>query len=138
MLESTQRKAGEDVLPEQVAILVVEDEFLVAEMVKEALEAGGYQVQHETTGEGAITALDGDIRFCGLVTDIKLADQVTGWDVGHHARRLDSKIAVLYVSGDSHHQYDAEGVPNSTFLQKPFAANQVTTAISSLLNQASG
>jgi CheY-like chemotaxis protein len=124
-------------LPQQVTVLVVEDEILIAAMIADALESGGYEVHHEATGECAIAALDGTLPFSGLITDIRLADQVTGWDVAHHARRLDPNIAVLYVSGDSHHQYEAEGVPNSTFLQKPFAADQVTTAISSLLNAAS-
>lgn len=124
-------------MTDKVLILLVEDEFLIAQMVEEALVEGGYAVHCESRGERAITELDGDKSFAALITDIRLAGETTGWDVAHHARRLKHDIAVVYMSGDSGHAYEAEGVPDSTFLHKPFAPDQLTTAVSTLLNDVS-
>jgi hypothetical protein len=44
---------------------------------------------------------------------------------------------VIYLSGDSAHEWTAQGVPGSVMLQKPFVMAQLITAITTLLNQAS-
>jgi hypothetical protein len=44
---------------------------------------------------------------------------------------------MVYMSGDSAHEWDAQGVPNSIMLTKPFVTAQVITALSNLLNEAS-
>lgn len=122
-------------MPDEVLVLLVEDEFLIAELVEDALVKAGYAVHREATGDKAIEQLDGTKHFAGLVTDIRLPGQVTGWDIAHHARTLDQEIVVVYTSGDSGHEYKAEGVPGSTFVQKPFVPDQITTAVSMLLNK---
>jgi CheY-like chemotaxis protein len=116
-------------------ILLVEDEFLIAELVEYALLRSGYAVHREPTGDKAIAQLDGAKDFIGLVTDIRMPGQATGWDVARHARRLNPSMAVVYTSADSGHAYQAEGVPGSTFVQKPFVPEQVTTALSTLLSE---
>jgi CheY-like chemotaxis protein len=126
---------GTDEVPEQVWVLLAEDEFLIAEVVEDALVSGGYVVQRVASGDSALVELDGAKHFSGLVTDIRLRGQITGWEVARHARRVNPDIAVIYVSGDSAHAYEAEGVPHSTFVQKPFVPDQITTAISTLLNE---
>lgn len=128
---------AEVALPRHVQILVVEDELLVRELVKDVLVEAGYEPRCEAAGKQAIAALNGQQQFSGLVTDIKLADSTTGWEIAHHARELNPEIAVIYMSGDSGCDYAAEGVPNSTFLQKPFAPDRITTALSTLLNKIS-
>lgn len=122
-------------MPDAVFVLVVEDEVLIQEMIRTALSEGGYTVVCAVAGQEAIGALDGASHaFSALVTDIRLADSTTGWEVAHHARKAQPEIAVIYTSGDSGADYAAEGVPNSTFIQKPFVEDQVTTALSNLLN----
>lgn len=121
-------------MPEAVNILVVEDEFLIQELIKDALVEAGYEPHCEDRGQRALKALDGSGTFAGLVTDVRLADDVSGWEVAHHARAANREIAVIYISGDSGGDYSVEGVPGSTFIQKPFAEDQIVTAISTLLN----
>jgi CheY-like chemotaxis protein len=122
-------------MPEQVLVLLVEDEFLIAEVVEDALVQGGYVVDREVSGDGAIARLDETKDYSGLVTDVRLRGQTTGWEVARHARRTSPDMAVIYMSGDSGHAYQSEGVPHSTFVQKPFVPDQITTAISTLLNE---
>jgi hypothetical protein len=47
-----------------------------------------------------------------------------------------SGLPVVYMSGDSAHEWSANGVPESVILQKPFVLVQLITAITTLLNQA--
>jgi hypothetical protein len=42
-------------------------------------------------------------------------------------------IAVVYVTGDSSSEWSANGVPQSTVLQKPFADAELVTALANLL-----
>ncbi len=46
-------------------------------------------------------------------------------------------LPVVYMSGDSAHEWTVKGVPNSVMVSKPFVIAQIITAISSLLNEAS-
>ena len=74
-------------------------------------------------------------EFAGIVTDIRMGNGTTGWELGRQARRQNPAVAVVYMSGDSAADYAAEGVPGSVMIQKPFASDQVITAISTQLNQ---
>lgn len=116
-------------------IIVVEDEQLILEAINDALMEGGYQVVGFTSGKDAIAHLahcGGDVA--GLITDIRLAvDDVSGWEVARHARELFDAIAVVFISGDSGGDWRAQGVPDSVFIQKPFASAQIVTAISSAI-----
>jgi DNA-binding NtrC family response regulator len=70
-----------------------------------------------------------------LITDVNLGrDKLSGWDVAKRARELNPSVAVIYMTGDSGHDWAANGVPNSVLLLKPFAPAQVVTAVSQLLN----
>lgn len=51
-------------------------------------------------------------------------------------RELVSGIPVIYMSGDSAHEWSANGVPESVMLQKPFVIAQLITAVTHLLNLA--
>ena len=70
-----------------------------------------------------------------MITDIRLGKGPSGWEVGHRAREIVSGIPVIYISGDSAHDWSAKGVPNSVMVPKPFVAAQIITAISTLLNE---
>jgi len=102
-----------------------------------ALEGEGFEVVPASNGTEAITELDTDgARFKGLITDIRLGIGPNGWDVGHRAREVVTGIPVIYMSGESAHEWSANGVPESVMLQKPFVMAQLITAITTLLNQA--
>jgi len=119
-----------DVLP---PILVAEDEPLVRLSIVDALEEGGYTVLEAKDGADAIKQMDQQDRLRGLVTDIRLGPGPSGWEVAHHAREKFPNLAVVYVTGDSGREWTANGVPQSTVLQKPFASAELVTAVASLL-----
>lgn len=119
-------------------ILIVEDEFIIQEMVQDALSEGGFETETIASGEEAITLLNGgNGKYRAIITDIHLLGMLTGWDVAKSARELNPEIPVVYMTGAGADQWPSHGVPNSVLLQKPFAPAQVVTAISQLLNQVS-
>ena len=118
-------------------ILLVEDEPLVLLVAQDALEAGGYVVLPATSGPEAVAALDRQHgHFVGLVTDIRLGSPPNGWDVARHARELRGDLPVVYTTADSAPEWSAQGVPNSSVIQKPYAGAQLLTAISTLITAA--
>lgn len=120
-----------------VVLLLVEDEFLISEMVQCVLEEGGYSVKAVASGSHATEMLDGQDRISGLITDVRLGEGPDGWAVARHARHGRPALPVVYMTGDSAADWAAEGVPRSLLLQKPFAPAQMLTALSTLLNEAS-
>jgi len=75
------------------------------------------------------------LSFNGLVTDIRLGNGKSRWEVARYIRQSNSTIPVVYISGDSGKYCGAEGVPSSVTIAKPFAMVQIITALSTLLNQ---
>lgn len=116
-------------------ILVIEDEYPIQFLVQEALSGGGFEPAFSLSGEEAVSLLK--IRkseYRALVTDISLRGKMDGWEVAQQAREIDPEFPVVYMSGASAADWTSKGVPNSIMLEKPFAAAQLVTAISNLLN----
>jgi CheY-like chemotaxis protein len=116
-------------------VLVVDDEPLILDLIQAALEDGGYSVR---TASGAPQALEELQRknpsdIVGLITDIRLG-KVDGWEVATRAREVNASMAIVYMTGDSSHDWASQGVPNSVIVQKPFAVAQLVVAISELIN----
>ena len=119
-----------------IILLLVEDDETLQNLMEIALSDEGFEVVLVSNGTKAIAELDADgARFKGLVTDIRLGAGPNGWDVGRRAREVVSGLPVVYMSGDSAHEWSANGVPESIMLQKPFVPAQLITAITTLLNQ---
>jgi len=83
-------------------ILVIEDEFLISEMVATSLSDGGYEVVQVISSKKALAELEADAdRFRAIITDIRLGNGPDGWDLARRARELVPNIAVIYMTGDS-------------------------------------
>jgi CheY-like chemotaxis protein len=122
----------------QPPILVVDDDPLVLDMLETALEEGGFQVKSAMSSAEALAALQANAsELSALVTDINLGSPLSGWDVAKQARELNGSLPVVYVSGDSAHEWSVHGVPKSVLVQKPFAAAQIVTAVAGLINDQS-
>jgi DNA-binding response OmpR family regulator len=128
-------RGGVIALREQPLILVVEDDQEVQIIVEDALVEGGFEPAIAASGEEAVMLLKGNkSRYQVLVADIGLRGRMSGWEVATHARHIDPEFPVLYMTGAYAHQWPLRGVSNSVLLTKPFAAEQLVTAVSQLLN----
>ena len=120
-----------------VLVFVVEDQEIIRHVLEEALTDGGFAVAMATDGEQAMAMLDAkEADYSALVTDVNLPGKFSGWDVAKHAREINDKLPVIYITGASAHDWASRGVPNSQLLPKPFAVVQVVTAVSQLINTA--
>jgi CheY-like chemotaxis protein len=120
-------------------VFVVEDDVLIQDLLIDPLKDAGYEVLIASSGGEAIKLMEGQgaISIRALVTDIQLGpSSPSGWEVARRARELHPEIPVVYVTGDSAHDWSSQGVPNSLLITKPFAPAQIVTAVSQLLNQA--
>ena len=107
---------------------------MLAVILEDALTEAGFEVLTAPNGIEACALLDADAsRFKGVLTDIRLGTGPDGWAVGHRTRELVPHMPVVYMSGDSGHEWASNGVPNSVMLDKPFAMAQAVTAITQLL-----
>lgn len=118
-----------------IRVLVVEDEFLIQDLLEHELKVAGFEVVAAPNFKDALLRLNEEVAdFRALVTDINLQTEQSGWDVARHARRLNADIPVIYMTGDSGAEWPIYGVPNSILVTKPFAAVQIITALGQLLN----
>jgi len=123
-------------MPEPI-ILLVEDEPLILLVAQDALEAGGFKVIAAQLASDALEVLDNRLgELAGLITDVRLPGDTSGWDIARLARERKSDLPLIYTTGDSAADWAAQGVPNSLVVQKPYAGAQLLTAISTLLTAA--
>jgi DNA-binding response OmpR family regulator len=120
-----------------ILLLLVEDDELIRELLEAALAEAGFDLTVAADGEQALAELETDAtRFRAVITDIRFGAGPDGWEVGRRAREIIADMPVVYMSGDSAHEWPSKGVPNSIMVAKPFAPAQIITAVSTLLNQA--
>lgn len=109
-----------------LVILVVEDEFLIRDLIVRFLRDAGCLVFEAQSGEQAVEMLHADRPIDVLFTDIRLGGALTGWDVGEACRATWKDIPIIYTSGQVNEP--SRNVPGSVFLRKPYRAEQVLEA----------
>ncbi len=77
---------------DRLTVLVVEDEWFVREDLVLGLQQEGWIVLEADTGVGALKVLRETNTIDLLVTDIRLADAMTGWDVAEAVRASARKL----------------------------------------------
>jgi DNA-binding response OmpR family regulator len=122
---------------ESPVLLLVDDEVLVQEMLATEFADTGFEIVVASDGNRALAELDADAaRFKAVVTDIGLGEGPDGWDVARHARELVADMPVVYITGDSTHDWSSRGVPDSVVVSKPFVPAQLSTAVVTLITAA--
>jgi DNA-binding response OmpR family regulator len=115
------------------AVLIVEDEYDVLEVVQDALERKGLDVATAQTDRDAYAVLEEEARsFSLLIADINLGVGVTGFDVARKARQLNPKLKVVYITGHAAH-LDKFGVPDAIMFPKPFYAEELAERVANML-----
>jgi CheY-like chemotaxis protein len=102
-----------------IRVLLVEDEFLISEMVAESLARQGFSVGTVTNGTDALRYLASapvDVLF----TDINLPGGMDGKTLARRARDLLPGLPVVYASGGVNMFDFAWRVPGSIFVAKPY------------------
>ncbi len=114
-----------------VTVVVVEDDWIVREDIVTDLRQEGWAVLEAATGAGALKALHEAEKVDLLITDIGLADALTGWDVAEAFRTSHPDVPVIYASGNPAN--DHRRVVGSVFFSKPVAVSELTATCRKLL-----
>ena len=113
-------------------ILIVEDEEMLREMLREVLTANGYQVLEAANGLQAIHLWDENQSRIGLLlTDNALPDGMTGLELAVKLREAFPSLAILFSSGYSPDalQANQEALAGCSFLPKPYHPAQLVQAV---------
>ena len=116
-------------------VLLVEDEFLIAECVAETLSDHGFAVQTASNGAEALRYLAA-ARFDALFTDINLPGGIDGVELAQRARALRPYLPVVYGSARAAPPGEGARVPGAVFLRKPYELDAVGRLLASLVRPA--
>jgi two-component system, cell cycle sensor histidine kinase and response regulator CckA len=125
------------VVRSDATILLVEDESPVRALTGDMLERVGYRVLSAATPADACALFDAHARDVAvLVTDVVMP-QMHGPALAQRLVAQRPDLRVLFMSGYSDAMPEGTGMRRTAFLQKPFAADHLVTAVESLLNATS-
>jgi DNA-binding response OmpR family regulator len=116
-----------------IRVLLVEDEFLIAEWVAESLTEQGFVVHTASNACDALRHLAAapvDVLF----TDINLLDGMDGAALARCAREMRPKLPVVYASALVAVELLGERVPGALFVRKPYEPCAVGRLIASLVD----
>jgi CheY-like chemotaxis protein len=105
-------------------VLVVEDEFLVRDIIVREMSLAGFEVLEAPSAEDALTLTSALDRLDLLFTDIRLPG-MNGWQLAEQIRVRYTQVPVIYASGYAER---VTPLPRSKFLQKPYMPSQVFKA----------
>lgn len=115
-------------MPQGPVIFVVEDDFLVRDMIVHELEEAGFTVVEAASAEDALGLLPRCERVDLLFTDIRLPGK-NGWQLAEAVREHYGNLPIIYASGYSDRSHP---LPGTKFLQKPYRPSQVLQAAADL------
>lgn len=123
---------------EKISLMLVEDERLLAEIISDALSEKGFSVHIYDNGKEALTAAIQEKPDI-IVTDIMMP-AMDGFTFVKQLRTIDKDTPILFLSA----RCDAEDVVKGfelgagDYIRKPFALNELTARINSLLKRHAG
>jgi CheY-like chemotaxis protein len=106
-------------------VLLVEDEFLICDLLAEVLSEHGFEVHAVCNAKDALRHLTGGHPCDLLFTDINLPGGVDGAALAQMARELRPNLPVVYASGSVSRIEQFKAVPGASFVPKPYDLDRV-------------
>ena len=128
--------ATNQVVPEGLRVLLVEDDAEVLTVVRTFLATMRCTVTVAASGEQALLALASAASFDLLLTDIALGPGMRGTQLAAQAQRRYPKLAVLLMSGFSADLLaaDRDSPPSWELLRKPYTRDDLARAIARVVS----
>jgi two-component system, cell cycle sensor histidine kinase and response regulator CckA len=123
----------------QETVLVVEDESVLRELVREVLTAQGYRLLEAEDGVAALNVWEiHRDKVDLLLTDIAMPRGVSGRDLAEKLRKEDPQLPVIFSSGYSQEMIGSndDTVRGATYLSKPYRPAQLARAVREALDAA--
>jgi DNA-binding NtrC family response regulator len=118
---------------EKAKILILDDEPIVGDRLKPALEKAGYQVETQTDSQAAIDKL-ARTRYDVLITDLKMSGP-SGLDVLRFVKEHTPSTRVIVITGYATAEQARESMKGGAvdFIAKPFRISQLRELIARTL-----
>lgn len=120
--EANSTKTESSRVSEKLRVMVVDDEFAVREVLREALEGEGCEVVVAESGEMALQLYDAaDGKLDAVFTDIGMPE-MSGWELAREIRKRSDTIPLAIVSGwaDAISCDDRQAISADWVVAKPF------------------
>ena len=127
--QETNNKPHNNPNSDMPTVLLVENESLLLEGFRCALEQSGYKVLTANSGESAIGICRKYIGNIDVLVSDVLMDHVTGFEVAATVKATHPNAIVILMSGSPLSSFPQHGITDD-FLQKPFVHQQLLTTIS--------
>jgi two-component system cell cycle sensor histidine kinase/response regulator CckA len=117
-------------------VLLVEDEGIVRQITKTALEMHGYKVLEAGSGPAAIATAETCIDPIHLVLTDVVMPEMSGPKLAEHLRAGKPDLKVLFMSGYTDDDMIRHGMIDEDieFLQKPFSPLELTRKVRKVLD----
>lgn len=115
-------------------ILIAENNQDFAYVIQIYFEKKGYKILKAITGKEAIALFEKNLPDIVLL-DINLDDMIDGKEVARNIRKLDKKIPIIFMSGESKASKDvveAFDIGCNFFLKKPVSIDELEVHINAL------
>jgi CheY-like chemotaxis protein len=119
-------------MKKEPAVLLVEDEPLLGELMTEALIDQGFEVHAAPDARDALRYLLSGADVDILFTDIDLGGGMDGAALAQLAREMRPKLPIVYTSGRRALDQIA-AVPGAAFLPKPYSLDTVRNTLAQLV-----
>jgi DNA-binding NtrC family response regulator len=118
---------------EKPKILILDDEPIVGDRLKPALEKCGYEVETQTDSQTAIDQL-ARTRYDVLITDLKMSGP-SGLDVLRFVKEQAPSTRVIVITGYATAEQAKESIKGGAvdFIAKPFRISQLRELIARTL-----
>jgi DNA-binding NtrC family response regulator len=122
-------------MKKEPAVLLVEDEPLLGELLTEALTDQGFDVHAAPDAGDALRHLLSGADVDILFTDIDLGAGMDGATLAQLAHEMRPRLPIVYTSGRrSPDQFTA--VPGAAFLPKPYSLDDVSATLGQAMRKA--
>ncbi len=121
--------------PYRPSILLVEDQLIILENMRQELEDESFEVLTAASAEEARALIDQPgCKIDAVFLDIDLGPGENGFGVARHARTVIPDLPVIYTSGGIRGGLLSERVPDSLFVAKPYYPSQVGALLKDMLS----
>jgi DNA-binding response OmpR family regulator len=116
------------------SVLIVEDEFIIAEYAKEVLTACAAKVVVATDIVEARVMIETPTRFDAAILNVKLAGRLS---YSLAERLTEARIPFAFASGFDHLKLRADGFGSAAWLPKPYTPHKLLMMVTGLIGRRS-
>ena len=115
-------------------VLVVDDDPAICELIGDVLEEVRLSAVCVGSDHEAYRVIPSLPTIQALIVDVNLGSGTTGFDVARFARQVIPDLPIIYVTGEAtRDSFRAFGVPDSTYIAKPFSIDDFIMTLLSRL-----